>query len=160
MIIQSCGLHTINEEVCGCSTVHACMCVCTCVLSDIRVYMYVQSVKLIHSWLLCHLQVYHLMESIELVARWQNVQVLTPGTNIRRLIVEDVIKSKSILSCREAITHCIPTKYEAYSVELLQVITDLWIMIMIHGHSFAKDWTIKFVRKEQERHWNRNSSIH
>ena len=97
------------------------------------------------------------MESIELVARRhlnvQNVQVLTPGTNIRRLIVEDVIKSELILSCWEAIAHCIPTKYKAYSVELLQVITDLWITIC--GHSFAKDWTLKFVSntgKEQERH--------
>ena len=53
--------------------------------------------------------------------------MLTPGTNIHRLIVEDVIKSESVLSCWEAIAHCIPTKYEAYSVELLQVITDLWI---------------------------------
>ena len=56
--------------------------------------------------------------------------MLTPGTNIRRLIVEDVIKS--ILFCWEAIAHCIPTKYEAYSVELLQVITDLWITICGH----------------------------
>ena len=82
---------------------HACVSIiCTCVLSDIRVYMYVQCVNLcmltlIHGRLLCHLQVYHLMESIELVT--------TPGTNIRRLIVEDVIKSGSILSCWEALAH-------------------------------------------------------
>ena len=87
------------------------------------------------------------MESIELVARHhlnvKNVQVLSPGTNIRRLIVEDVIRSESILSCWEAIALSIPTKYEVYSVELLQVITDLWITI--RGHSFAKDWAMKFV---------------
>lgn len=95
------------------------------------------------------LQVYHLMESIELVTRRhlnvQNAQVLTPGTNIHGLIVEDVIKSEPILSRWEAIAHTIPTKYEPYSIELLQVITDLWITI--RGHSFAKDWTMKFVSK-------------
>ena len=95
------------------------------------------------------LQVYHLMESIELVTRRhlnvQSAQVLTPGTNIRRLIVEDVIKSEPILFRWEAIAHTIPTKYEPYSIELLQVITDLWITI--RGHSFAKDWTMKFVSK-------------
>ena len=68
--------------------------------------------------------------------------MLTPGTNICRLIMEDV---ESILCCWEAIAHCIPTKCEAYSVELPQVITDLWITI--HGHSFAKVWTMKFVSK-------------
>ena len=71
--------------------------------------------------------------------------MLTPGTNIHRLILEDVIKSESILSCWEATAYCIPTKYEEYSVELLQVITGLWITIC--GHSFAKDWTMKFVSK-------------
>ena len=65
------------------------------------------------------------------------------GTNIHRLIVEDVIKL--ILSYWEATTNCIPTKYEAYSVKLLHVITDLWITI--RGHSFTKDWTMKFVSK-------------
>ena len=55
--------------------------------------------------------------------------------------VSVLIMSESILSC------CIPTKYEAYSVELLQVITDLWIMIL--GHSFPKDWTMKFVRVQE-----------
>ena len=68
-----------------------------------------------------------LMESIELVARRhlnvQNVQVSTPGTNICRLIVEDVIKYmyESILSCWETIAHYIPTstRHIIYSVVLL-----------------------------------------
>ena len=89
------------------------------------------------------------MESIELVARRhlnvQNAQVSIPGTDISRLIVEDVIQSESILICWEAIAHSIPANYEPYSVELLQVITNLWITI--RGHSFAKDWTMKFVSK-------------
>ena len=57
--------------------------------------------------------------------------------------MEDVIKSESILSCWEAIAHFIQTKCEAYSVELLLVITDLWITIC----AFAKEWTLKFVSK-------------
>ena len=85
---------------------------------------------------------------IELVARRhldvRNVQVSTPGTNIHRLIVEDVIKSESILSW-ETISHSIPTKYETYGIELLQVITNLWITI--RGHSCAKVWTMKFESK-------------
>ena len=82
------------------------------------------------------------MESIELVDdSWinvQNVQVLTPGTNIRRLIVEGVIKSEPILSCWEATTHCIPTKYEAYSTGYYRP---------VDHDSFGKDWTMKFVSK-------------
>jgi hypothetical protein len=94
-------------------------------------------------------QVYHLMEAIELVARChlnvQNAQVYTPDTSIYGLIMEDVIKSQPILSRWEAIAHSIPTKYEPYSIELLRIITNLWITI--RGHSFAKDWTMKFVSK-------------
>lgn len=86
------------------------------------------------------------MESIELVARRHlNTQVFNPGINIRKLIMEDVIKSDQILSQWEAIAHSIATEYEAYSIELLQAITDLWITI--RGHSFAKDWTMQFVSK-------------
>ena len=92
------------------------------------------------------------MECIELVARQhldvQNIQISTPWTNVRRLIVDEVIKSETILSCWEAIAHSIPTKYEQYSIELLQVITNLWITIC--GHSFAKDWTMKFESKDKK----------
>ena len=94
-------------------------------------------------------EVYQLMESIELLTRRhlnvESVQVLTPGTNICKLIMEDVIRSGPILSRWETIAHNIPTKYEPYSIDLLQVITDLWITV--RGHSFAKDWTMKFVSK-------------
>lgn len=89
------------------------------------------------------------MESIELVIRrhlnTQSAQVLTPGTNIRQLIMEDVLKSGPLLSRWEAIAHTIPDKYEPYSIELLQAITDLWVTV--RGYSFAKDWTMKFVSK-------------
>ena len=94
------------------------------------------------------------MEAIELVARRhlnvQNAQLFTPDTNIYSLIMKDV-KSQPTLSRWEAIAHSIPTKYEPYSIELQQIITNLWITIC--GHSFAKDWTMKFVGK-YTRKWN------
>ena len=53
------------------------------------------------------------MNSIELVTRHhlnvQSVQVLTPGMNICRLTMEDIIKSEPILSRWEAIAHTIPS---------------------------------------------------
>ena len=92
---------------------------------------------------------YHLIESIELVARLhlniQNVQVSTPGTNICKVIMEDVINSESILSHWEVIAQCSPAEHEQHSMELLQIITNLWITIC--GHSFTKDWTMKFEGK-------------
>ena len=38
-LIDRGGIYHINEEVCECLTVHACMDVCTCVLSDIRLHL-------------------------------------------------------------------------------------------------------------------------
>ena len=46
------------------------------------------------------------------------------------------MKCEQVLSCWEAIASTIPTKYELYSIELLKLITELWITIC--GHSFAK----------------------
>ena len=48
-----------------------------------------------------------------------------------------------------ALAHCIPTKYEAYSVELLQVITNLWITI--RGHSFCERLDNEVCKQVQER---------
>ena len=59
--------------------------------------------------------------------------------------MDDVIKSEPILSCWEAIAHCISTEYKPYSIELPQVITNVWITI--RRHSFARDLTMKFESK-------------
>ena len=89
------------------------------------------------------------MESIELVTRrhlnLKNVQVLASDTNIRKLIMDGVLLSESVLACWETVAYHIPVKYEPYSMELLRHITDLWVTI--RGHSFAKDFTTNFVRK-------------
>ena len=45
----------------------------------------------------------------------------------------------------ETLAQSIPDTYEKYSIKLLTIITDLWITI--RGHSFAKEWTMKFKRK-------------
>ena len=89
------------------------------------------------------------MESIELVSRRhlnvKNLQVLASDANIRKLIMDDVLQSESVLGFWETVSQCIPSKYEPYSIELLELVTDLWIKI--RGHSFAKDFTTNFVRK-------------
>ena len=100
---------------------------------------------LIHALFTCFfamivMQVYQLMESIELVCRQhldvENVHVLCTGMNLRKLISDDVLKSELVLGCWEVVAQNISTKYERYSFELLQHITDVWITI--RGHSFAK----------------------
>ena len=95
------------------------------------------------------MQVYCLMESIELVTRQhlhlKNIQVLSSGSNIQKLIMDDVLLSESVLACWEKVAYHIPVKYEPYSLELLRHITDLWIKI--RGHSFTKDFTTKFVQR-------------
>ena len=89
------------------------------------------------------------MESIELVSRRhlnvKSIHMLSTESNVRKLVWDDVLRSELVLACWEVVTHHIPTKYEFYSLELLQHITDLWITI--RGHSFAKEFTTKFIMK-------------
>ena len=76
--------------------------------------------------------------SIELelvVRRHLNVQTSTPGTDLRSSILEEVDRTESVLCYWETIAHSIPMKYEPYSIQLLKVITELWIAI--RGHSLA-----------------------
>ena len=75
----------------------------------------------------------------------KNAHMSAPGFNIRQLILKDVIQSTTVLSYWEEIAHRIPSKYEPYSLELLQAIVDLWITI--HVYSFADNWTMQFVGK-------------
>ena len=96
------------------------------------------------------------MESIELVARQHlNVDTMTPGTDVKRLIMEQIVKSDSILLHWEAIAVTIPTKYETYSIELLRAIANLWVAV--RGHSFAKGWTMKFQSKSQSKKGTRKA---
>lgn len=92
------------------------------------------------------------MESIELVCRQhldvESVHVLCTGMNLRKLISDDVLQSELVLGCWEMVAHRIPTKYELYSFELLQHITDVWITI--RGHSFAKEFTTKFATRNKK----------
>ena len=77
----------------------------------------------------------------------QNMLTHMPGTDVRKIIQQEVLKSPVILSQWETIAQPISAKYEKYSIELLTIITDLWITIRVH--SFAKEWTMKFQRKYQ-----------
>ena len=89
------------------------------------------------------------MQAIELVVRRhlnvENVMAFTPGTDLRKAIMEEVVQSDAILHDWEAIAYSIPSSYEPYSIELLRAIADLWITI--RGHSFAKSWTMNFTSK-------------
>ena len=67
------------------------------------------------------------------------------GTDVRSCIIDEAMKTKSILSCWEVIAHSIPATYEQYSVELLHAVISLWVAV--RAHAFAKEWTMKFQRK-------------
>jgi len=73
----------------------------------------------------------------------------TPGTDLRTHILEEVHQSESVLSYWETIACSIPLRYELYSIELLKAITTLWISI--RGHSFAKEWTMKFEQSKYQK---------
>ncbi len=91
--------------------------------------------------------VFNLVESIELMVRQKlNIPDVQASSWYRQPIREGVLSDHPILICWETITEgVIPPKFEAYSLELLANITDLWITI--RGHSFAKGWTMNFERK-------------
>ena len=74
-----------------------------------------------------------------------NIQTYQPNTDLRERILKEALDSPSVLSYWETIADNIPPRYENYSIELLRAIIVLWITI--RGHSFAKEWTMKFEMK-------------
>jgi hypothetical protein len=64
------------------------------------------------------------------------------------MVFEKVICSNCIMERWERISKDIPQEYEQYSLELLAKVAELWVTI--RGHSFAKDWNMKFERKYQK----------
>ena len=77
-----------------------------------------------------------------------NIQSYQSDTDLREVILKEVLDSQSVLSYWETIADIIPARYEKYSVELLRVVIELWITI--RGHSFAKGWTMKFEPKSKK----------
>ena len=73
------------------------------------------------------------------------VQLYIPGTDVRKLITDEVIASQNVITLWEKVAKNIPTKYELYSIELLGEVVKLWVTI--RGYSFAKDWTMQFEKK-------------
>lgn len=97
-------------------------------------------------------KVFHLIESIEMIVR-QHFNFITmkeyvPGTDLSKQVHDQVLCNHGIVNSWEQIATDFPRKYEKYSVELLSVITDLWITI--RGHSFAKGWNTKFEKKYKQ----------
>lgn len=76
------------------------------------------------------------------------IQSYLPNTDLREVIIKEALGSSSLLPYWETIAHYIPSRYEKYSIELLKAIIELWITI--RGHSFAKDWTMKFESKHKK----------
>lgn len=93
--------------------------------------------------------VYKLFELIEIVIRKhlnsKAVEAYIPDTGLREPIHKDILESRSILLLWEGLAQKIPLKYEKYTIELLLIVSDLWISI--RGYAFAKDWTDKFEKK-------------
>ena len=73
------------------------------------------------------------------------VHAYIPGTDVRKLILDEALVSQSVINLWEKASKMIPLKYESYSIELLREIVKLWVTI--RGHSFAKDWTMQYERK-------------
>ena len=92
------------------------------------------------------------LESIDMVVRQHlhvnNIDSLSTNTDVRRLIMDQFVQSEPILVHWEEIARDIPARYEPYSIELLKVITGLWVTI--RGHSFAKNWTMQFESKSKK----------
>ena len=93
--------------------------------------------------------VFELFENIEMTTR-QHVNVKSvaddvPDKDLRMAIREDILKCMPVLCLWDKIAGVIPEVYEKYSIELLQIVSDLWITV--RGHSFARDWNSKFQKK-------------
>lgn len=88
--------------------------------------------------------VFLMIEAIEMVCKDHlskgGIATYTPGTNISQIVHQKVLNTPKVLTYWDKITADIPHKYERYTIELLDRITNLWINI--RGHSFAKGWTM------------------
>ena len=96
--------------------------------------------------------VFCLFESIEVVVRqhfnFPSMKSYVPDDSLGKLVYNKVLNSNTIVTCWENIAFDIPSKYEKYSVELLGIITKLWITV--RGHSFTKGWNAMFERKYKQ----------
>lgn len=87
--------------------------------------------------------VFRLMKSVEIVIR-RHLHIKNDLTDVclTKLLHEEVLASDAILDLWETIATDFPTKFERYSIELLQAIVRLWITIRIY--SFAREFTKHF----------------
>ena len=67
------------------------------------------------------------MERVELITRSiLNMRAIKPSENLHSAILQDVLGDPHVLELWEANSAAIPAKYEAYSLELLKTIVELW----------------------------------
>ena len=67
------------------------------------------------------------MERVELITRSiLNMRVIKPFENLHSAILQDVLDDPHVLELWEANSAAIPAKYEAYSLELLKTVVELW----------------------------------
>ena len=83
------------------------------------------------------------MKSVEIViCRHLHIKNDLTDVCLTKLLHEEVLASDAILDLWETIATDFPTKFERYSIELLQAIVRLWITIRIY--SFAREFTKHF----------------
>ena len=70
------------------------------------------------------------MERVEQITRSiLNVQTIKQSENIHSAIVDEVLNDPRILEMWDTNATIIPAKYEAYSLELLKAIVELWATV-------------------------------
>lgn len=97
--------------------------------------------------LLCH-DVFLYMQVFKLFGHrddYLTIQDFDFDANLRKLILEDILKSEDVLTIWNNLAASIPEKH---SICLLKSVANLWITM--RGYSFAKGWTDKS-KEVQER---------
>ena len=69
-------------------------------------------------------------------------------TSLADNLITEVMEIESVLSKWEEIAHCIPQRFEKYSIELLRAVVRLWATVRLHA--FAKGWTMNFEKRYQK----------
>ena len=70
------------------------------------------------------------MERVEQITRSiLNVQTIKQSENLHSAIVDEVLNDPRILEMWDTNATIIPAKYEAYSLELLKAIVELWATV-------------------------------
>ena len=91
------------------------------------------------------------MEKVEQITRnVLNVRTIKRSENLHSAVVDEVLKDPQILEMWDANATLIPAKYEAYSLELLKAVVELWATVRCFSFAAGCDILLQKVSAKKQ----------